>query len=220
MSFFSDNEWQRKMRDAILQPYYERRFPGQYEFIEHGDPRDVGGVDTLINGQTSIDEKIVRWPRDKDTGALREFGYTAFALETMSNIGKGFEKDGWMVTNTVKWLLYCNASFDEQWLDCFQIDMLKLKEWFWEQDREQWHLHVEENPEQKNIAHCRIVPHATVLEAVGYRKLFLVRPPHYDDDHNLIHACRVCGEPAGRGYEVSLRKGQLGYWLCSEHATP
>ena len=86
--FERDNEWQCRMRDYILVPeFYESRWPGNYQLIKYGDPRAVGGCDTICNGKR-IDEKIVRWPNRP------EGPYTAYALEIVSCSVPGRERAG------------------------------------------------------------------------------------------------------------------------------
>src|SRR4029079_10957495 len=122
--FDQDNAWQRRMRDAILVPHlYEKHYGGNYELLRHDDERAKGGADTIANGKR-IDEKIVRWPKD------REEAYTAFALEVRSCTTEGRERLGWMSTNDVDLLLYCFADRAEKSLDCYVINFPKLKEWF------------------------------------------------------------------------------------------
>ena len=171
MPFFSDNEMQRIVRDAFLKPYYEKHYPGQYRFIEPGDPLSVGGTDTIIPVARRIDEKIVRWPRNPD-GTPRDNAYTAFALETMSCTVEGHKRDGWMKTNTVHWLFYCFLSQDEQRLDCYLIDMPALQAWFWAQDHDQWPCWLSN---EINRTECRIVPFSDVLGSVRHKIVRLWR---------------------------------------------
>ena len=215
--FTSDNDWQRRMRDTILKPYYyEVRLAGQYEFIEHGDPRSVGGVDTIVRGKT-IDEKIVRWPRAPD-GTPRRDAYDAFALETMSCTTDGREWPGWMQTNKVDFLFYCFADAAQKRLDCYLINFPALQKWFYEQDHEQWPLW---HSEQVNGTECRIVPINQVTAAVPY-KLRNVGPTRagfagYDDEGRFVHYCH-CGKWAdGVGYGVDLRNNKFGTWFCDDH---
>ena len=171
MSFNDDNAWQRKMRDAILKPYYYDRFhAGCYEFIEPTDPRSKGGVDTILRGR-GIDEKIVRWPRDED-GLPRANAYDAFALETWSCTIEGHERKGWMFTNTVPNLGYCFSDQAEQSLDYWLLDFAQLKQWFYAEDHMQW---PRWRSNQFNRTECRIVPIVTVCEHVRHKR-FRVSP--------------------------------------------
>jgi hypothetical protein len=40
---------------------------------------------------------------------------------------------------------------------------------------------------------------------------------YYDNEGRFIHNCAICGRGANRGYGVSIKRGQLGAWFCSEH---
>jgi hypothetical protein len=213
MTFHVDNEWQSRMRDAILQPFYERAYPGQYEFIEHCDPRGGGGVDTIVNGR-KVDEKIVRWPRNGD-GTPRAKPYNAFALETMSCTVEGLERDGWMKTNVVHYLLYCFSAFHEHSMNCYQIEFKPLQEWFLPRESE-WPCW---RSKEVNRTECRIVPIIEVRANVPVKHSRLARPAYHDEEERLVAYCH-CGESAPFGYGVSLRHGKLGTWYCRRHRPP
>lgn len=161
--FHEDDLWQREMRDAILVPdFYDRRWPHKYEFIPHTDKRAAGGVDTIVTkkdgGLITIDEKIVRWPEPPRVGP-----YTAYALEVLSNSNPGREKDGWMKTNTVDYLLYCFADEKNFTLSCHLINFPVLKKWFWENEpTANWGIHI---GTQINKTLCRVVKHEYVNDA-------------------------------------------------------
>jgi hypothetical protein len=156
-TFMAKNTEQRRLRDLFLPTYYKAMFDGEYEFIEYGDARANGGVDTIAGGKR-IDEKIVDWPKHKDDP------YDAYALETMSCTVPGYKRPGWMWTNNVDYLLYCFASKDKLVLACHLIDFRQLRKWFYDQDLEQWPLWVSD---EDNRSACRIVPFEELQEAVS-----------------------------------------------------
>jgi hypothetical protein len=218
MAFREDNEFQRKMRDAVLKPsFYERFYKGRYEFLDPADPRAAGGIDTIITRRDGsllrIDEKIVRWPVDKISRLPRERGYDAIALETMSNINQRYEKDGWMVTSGMDALFYCLTSLDEARLDAYMIKFPELKAWFWPRQMD-WHLTWTEN--QLNTSECRVVPLRDIMEAVPVKRWTVVRPPFFDEFGTFIHYCH-CGAWGSFGHGVSMRRSEFGTWHCAEH---
>lgn len=59
----------------------------------------------------------------------------------------------------------------------------------------------------------------------SHRRPAPIMPAHYirlpTAAHMFIHTCEVCGiANAPFGYNVSLRRGQLGNWYCAEHKPP
>jgi hypothetical protein len=169
--FARDDLWQRHMRDAILAPGFYGRYAqqGRYVFIDKGQlasqlQRDYA-VDTIIQGRDNaavcIEEKIVRWPRNKD-GSPRSEPYTAFALETWSCTVTGREKPGWMQYGQADFLLYCFTNERETALDCHLIDFPRLQEWFWPRENE-WPTTT---TNQSNHTRCRVVPISEVQSAV------------------------------------------------------
>ena len=94
--FIQDNSWQIKIRNRILEPYYESiSHNKRFIFVDKGKlaeklQREMA-IDTIIqlknNGVLGIEEKIVRWPGYK---------YQNYTLEIMSCTMPGHEKKGWM----------------------------------------------------------------------------------------------------------------------------
>lgn len=203
--FDEDNEWQRKMRDAILVPSYY--FGKQYELIDSRDPRSKGGCDTILAGRR-IDEKIVRWPKGRDDL------YTAFALEVRSCTVPEHEREGWMKTNTVDHLLYCFANRDGGWLDCYLIDFPKLQQWFYSVPEDRWPLWTSD---QINRTQCRVVPISEVERNVPTKRRGIARPAFYDAEGHFMHYCN-CGKWGSFGVGCSLLRGKLGTWFCREHS--
>jgi hypothetical protein len=202
--FNRDDKWQREMRDDILVPcLYAKRFAGRHELIPHTDPRAKGGCDTIVNGHR-LDEKIVRYPRD-DNGVPRADPYDAFALETMSCTVTGHERDGWMRTNDVSFVLYCFANLDETELDCYLLDFPKLKDWFWPR-AEQYHLWTSK---QFNRTQCRVVPIYDVHEAGIIKQQYLFEKP-------FSGRC-ACGVPGLHVMYEGLVKTGKQIWFCQEH---
>lgn len=129
--FRRDDDWQRKMRDAVLAPelYGKYSRDGRYVFIDKGRCATLiqkrFAVDTIVQGRRGdaicIEEKIVRWPG---------YAYTAVCLETHSCTVPGHESDGWMKYGEADYLLYCCAQANDD-LDCWLMEFQPLKQWFW-----------------------------------------------------------------------------------------
>jgi len=167
MPFAKDHEWQLAMRDKILIPhFYQRFFWLRFELITD-TATQKRGIDTIILGSSdpvTIDEKIVRWPKNKD-GTPRVEPLTAFALETHSCTNPGYESAGWMSWCEADRLLYCFSSLHEDGLRCFWMDFPRLKAWFWPKVSS-FSVWRGEN-ELRSI--CRIVPIDVVKENVNLR---------------------------------------------------
>ena len=143
----ADNDWQRQMRDQFLEPWYQERTGGRFVFIEDDDPEprplsftlQKMSIDTIARGTqggfVAVEEKIVRWPRDKKTGELKPYGYDAFSLEEWSTPPN---HPGWMRTAQSDALLWCFANRDDTGLDCYWIPFQPLIHWFWT-DIERFH---------------------------------------------------------------------------------
>jgi hypothetical protein len=133
--FERDDRWQKEMRDRILGPYFYGKyaFDGRYVFIDKGQLASIiqkrYAVDTIVQGRHGtawcIEEKIVRWPQDRDAP------YTAFCLETNSCTVPGHESDGWMKYGQADLLLYCFQTKNLDELDCHLLAFGKLQKWFW-----------------------------------------------------------------------------------------
>jgi hypothetical protein len=169
--FLRDDQWQRQIRDKILAPYFygEYAIDGRYVFIDKGKlatrlQREYA-VDTILQGKNGdaicIEEKIVRWP-GANRGRLRENGYSAFTLETMTCTVPGRERKGWMEYGEADYLLYCFCNREETALNCYLIDFPALKDWFWPRI-DTWSVTT---TEQLNRSECRIVPIAEVEDSV------------------------------------------------------
>lgn len=173
--FAANDKWQIAMRDAILVPcFYQIRFRNNFELISPNDERAKGGCDTIAGGKR-IDEKIVQWP-GKNKGEPRDEPYDAFALETMSCTVEGRERVGWMISNTVDYILYCFASLDDDQLDCYLIDFPTLHNWFFwvlSQDQQAWPRWISE---QVNHTECRVVPITDVTSNVRTEHFLLDKP--------------------------------------------
>lgn len=133
MSFKTDDNWQRRMRNKHVKPFYER-FSTTQLYLDTENERscvmriqkDVGVDTLLINGNGHIvgfEEKIVRWP-----GAQ---AHTAYALETWSCTVPDKEKEGWMFYSGADKLLY---AFEQEngSLIAHVIPMQPLRDWFFE----------------------------------------------------------------------------------------
>jgi hypothetical protein len=214
--FDKDNDWQLSIRDEILKPeFYEKRYPGNYEFIAYTDPRAAGGCDTIAAGKT-IDEKIVRWPKSDQE-------YTALAIEILSCTVEGRERAGWIYTNRVDYLLYCMANKDQSVLTCYLIDCPQLQKWFVKEDQDQWPVW---RSDQINVTACRVVPIEQVKANVSVSRVTVRRPTlgdpsrasfvGHDAEGHFIHYCH-CGKWGAFGEGVKTMKGQLGTWYCAQH---
>lgn len=160
--FHRDNEWQRKVRDAVLAPGFYHRFStdGRYVFMDKGRFATIlqkrFAVDTIVQRDDGravcIEEKIVRWPGR---------AYTAYSLETESCTVPGHESDGWMRYAEADWLLY--AFMTPSRLNVHLIEFPKLKEWFWPREQD---FAVFQN-QTRNKSRGRVVPIRAVREGVG-----------------------------------------------------
>ena len=173
--FVRDNAWQREVRDRILAPsfYGEYSMNGRYVFLDKGKLATTlqkrFAVDTIMqkkSGETvCIEEKIVRWPKNKD-GGLRDKAYAAFTLETRSCTIPGRETPGWMAYAEADYLLYCFSSRSDTYLTCYLLDFPALKEWFWPRADN----YPKTVTEQINRTECRVVPIADVTADVRHWK--------------------------------------------------
>jgi hypothetical protein len=127
--FRRDDQWQKKMRDEFLIPYYRHNYRG-FALLEEGRFAEMlqkSGCDTLVWDDSfqpiAVEEKIVRCPQGRDP-------YTAICLETESCTTPGYIRRGWMWYSKADVLLYCMHQHDDT-LDCLWIDFPKLHEWFW-----------------------------------------------------------------------------------------
>jgi hypothetical protein len=131
MSRQDDHAWQLEQRNRVLVPYYRSiAFEGRFVLLDSGrlakGLQIKVGIDTIIQmagGQAlAIEEKIVRWPG---------YNYACFALETDSCTNVGEERPGWMRYSLADYLLYCFENDPGPGLNCWWVDMQKLKQWFW-----------------------------------------------------------------------------------------
>jgi hypothetical protein len=154
--FSHDNEWQLRMKERLLVPYYlemilKERVSGFYfsrtpEDETHGDTH----LRFLDGSRLSIEEKIVRWPG---------YDYQAITLETMSCTVPGRERPGWMQTADYNRLWHVKVSFDELSAKVVDIDFAKLQRWFWRQDFSRWKVYVSD---QINKTRCLVVPYKDI----------------------------------------------------------
>ena len=132
MEFPEADRWQREMRDTFLRPlFYEAYCCSHCSFLSGDHVLQKYGVDTVVRSDkqfklVTIDEKFVRWPRDRDRP------YTCFALETWSCTVCGRRREGWMASSVAEFLFYCFVVPKEMVaLDAYLIKLQALKEWFW-----------------------------------------------------------------------------------------
>ncbi len=170
--FERDDNWQRKIRDKILAPYYARvSYNGRYVLVDKGNlaeklQREMA-IDTIIqlknNGVLGIEEKIRRWPG---------YEYQDYALEVMSCTIPGREKKGWMYYATCDYLFYCFVQEDENSLILHSIPFNKLKAWFFDNNRFEKYKSL--FTKQVNRTEFKIVPIEDVWRAIpGCRKIFI-----------------------------------------------
>ena len=167
-----DDRWQREMRDEFLvRQFYSKAFNYQFFDAESGMVMQKRHVDTAVQWKKDgaiyyIDEKIVRWPVDKQ-GNIKDRGYDAMFLETTSCSNEGRESKGWMVDSEADWLLYCFAMRPPaRGLDCHLVPMQPLKEWFW--PREQTFIY--HRLEERNRSIGRIVKIRAIHAALKCRQ--------------------------------------------------
>ena len=119
--FHAQDALQRKRRDAMLLPIYDKRFSNYVLLDDFETPfvrnLQLAHIDTIATqaGRTiTIDEKIVT---DKS-------GYDAFFLET-----KSYDRAGWLEAGKADYLLYCLCDPAETRLQCHLLDLPELRRW-------------------------------------------------------------------------------------------
>lgn len=176
MSFARDDAWQRDLRNRVIVPFYQQRTRGRFVLLDgdHGLAKELQqqhGVDTLLQAADGraigIEEKLIRWPE-------RDHAYTAFVLETMSNINVGRERDGWMKTSSADYLLYGFEQPDGT-VDAYLIDFADLRRWFWPLEETFATFETESTRDSPNTSVGRVVPIADVMQNVTCWKLELGR---------------------------------------------
>jgi len=168
------DEWQRGLRNRILEPGFYRRFYSNFVFLDGDDGcvREIQNrikVDTLATNAAQraigVEEKIVRWPG---------YAYEAFALETVGCDLPGLERPGWMVASLADYLLFCFASEDENALDCYLMNFPALREWFMPL-AETFPMFLPKEG-ARSRSQGRIVPIKRVEAAVGFKRYYLKAP--------------------------------------------
>lgn len=177
MSFARDDAWQRDLRNRVIVPFYEQRTGGRFVLLDGDGPglaRDLQqqhGFDTLVQAADgraiAIEEKLVRWP-------ARGHAYTAFVLETMSNINVSRERDGWMKTSSADYLLY-GFEQPDQTVDAYLIDFPELRRWFEPREETFATFETPSTPDSPNKSVGRVVPIADVMNNVTAWKIELGR---------------------------------------------
>lgn len=162
--FYTDDSWQRQIRDKTLAPYYKNiSNDGRFVFLDKGKlatklQREFA-IDSILQGKRNsvvgIEEKIVRWPGYK---------YTSYTLETMSCTVSGHEKQGWMYYSTCDYLLYCFMQADSISIVAHLIPFQKLQKWFFDGDRYKPYRSSFTN--QINRTETKIVPIEDVWNAI------------------------------------------------------
>ena len=177
MSFERDDEWQRDLRNRVIVPFYQQRTRGRFVLLDGDGPglakelQQQHGVDTLLQARDGraigVEEKLIRWPE-------RGRAYTAFALETMSNINAGRERDGWMKTSSADYLLYGFEQPDGT-VDAYLIDFPALRRWFEPREKTFATFETDSTADSPNTSVGRVVPIADVMNNVQAWKIELGR---------------------------------------------
>lgn len=171
-NFFLNDHDQRKVRDAVLFPYYARTY-------EHFVPLDGksecsmllqrNGADTAVRtkrGRTLyIEEKIVKWPG---------YQYASICIETESCTLPGLVSPGWACHAKSELLNYC--MMEPLCLRRWQFDFQALLPWFWPL-AETFREHVMPDG---NRTRCRLVPIEQIKAAgISVKELELyIEPTH------------------------------------------
>ena len=175
MSFARDDAWQRGLRDRVIVPFYQERTRGRFVLLDGpGLAKELQrqhGVDALLQASDGraigIEEKLVRWP-------ARGHAYTAFVLETASNINAGRKRDGWMKTSSADYLLYGFEQPDGT-VDAYLIDFPALRRWFEPLEETFATFETPSTPDSPNRSAGRVVPIADVMQHVTAWKIELGR---------------------------------------------
>lgn len=218
--FFLNKKDAEKKRNEILVPlFYEKYYRGRYRLLAGDDPLQAQDIDTIIESEKTgqketLEEKIIRWRLDKDTGEPSDQRYTAIAAETWSNINEDRKKTGWMVFGMAKWLLWCFlVPKTEVAMDCYLFDFQALKAWFWEMEQERNWPKVLVYNENGNISEVQVVPIKEIRAAGIMVKKFSLWP----EGQPFEHFCEECGRWAPNGQNVNTLNGKYGTWYCAEH---
>lgn len=170
--FYSENRWQKSIRDKVLKPYYQKiSHEGRFVFSDKGKLSTIlqreMAIDTIVqskeNSLLSIEEKIVRWPG---------YIYEAYVFETWSCTNPGMERQGWMHYAECDCLLYCFIQADLRSLWIHSIPFKKLQDWFFSND--QYKNYRIFRTQQLNHTETRIVPITDVWDAIpGCETMFV-----------------------------------------------
>jgi hypothetical protein len=175
-TFKLDNDWQLKMRDRFLVPFYERIFRGRFVMLDGEESaRDLNqlGIDSI--GQQwgtaiTIDEKITRWPE-------ADRPYTNFLIETLSCSIHGMERDGWIHSKYTDRLVYCFMDKGDTRMLVYVLPFRSLREWF----LPLVNTFEETTSEQPNRTKCRKAPIHVVVSAVAGCRHILLPDGHLQD---------------------------------------
>lgn len=166
--FYTDDAWQKTMRERFFVPHYRETFAA-FGFLDGDREFDRAmqkhGIDTIVLSHVgathTIEEKIARYK-----GKV----YDAIAVETRSCTLPGMEKDGWIITAKAEFLLY-GIETAEGDLDTLLVDMNQLKSWFAE-NYQNYPPHVMPD---KNRSECRIVKINDIMAGVPKCRRFLLK---------------------------------------------
>jgi hypothetical protein len=189
-SFAKMNEFQMKIRNSVLKPYYAHEAAeGRFIFLDKGKIAKMLqqiAVDTIMqideNGTLSYEEKIVQWPGYK---------YTHFVLETMSCTVRGHEKQGWMHTARCDILRYCFCQENERELLVYDIPFELLKEWFFKDNLFKRYYSTITN--EINRTECKKVPIDDIMMNIKGCQSFLIRI----NEDERISIRNICLWPCG-----------------------
>lgn len=168
--FYTDDAWQKEMRDTFLVPYYRETFAGFLLFDGKDDfslSMQARGIDTLTWRSSaalhSFEEKMARFK-----GKV----YDAICLETHTCTVPGHIEKGWMYYCEAEFLFY-GIETGQGDLDCLLIPFKKLQPWFWDHYRE-FPIHVMPG---KNRSETRVVKIDRIIAAIPTtRRLLFERP--------------------------------------------
>jgi hypothetical protein len=135
----AQDAWQRGMVNRLLKPVLRANaYEGQVHFFGCKSPvarllQTQAHVDALVplsnGGDLALELKMRRWPRSAN-GIPHAMDWPDFFLETWSCSIPGRGKQGWIITCQADFLLYCQCSAREDFVDCYPLHMRQLQRWF------------------------------------------------------------------------------------------
>ncbi len=173
------NDWQIRLRDRYIKPFYEQTCKdAKYVFVDGNARPDTCsyylqknvGMDTFAmtskGTSSAIDEKI-----DK------HYGSPNFMIETESCTVEGHKKEGWIYYSLIDLLFYAFVLPEEKGLDLYIIHFRPFQTWFIQTWMPANGNNIKKNhimPDTLNHTKCMKVPIREVTRAMRNTRRFLI----------------------------------------------